>query len=41
MAETCDKIFMPEDMTIGMVVGERLNCFKYSYVLVMYLSIHV
>ena len=32
MAETCDKIFMPEDVTVGMVVGERLNCFKYSYV---------
>ena len=32
MGKTCDKIFMPEDMTVGMVVGERLNSFKYSYV---------
>ena len=23
---------MPEDMTVGLVVGERLNSFKYSYV---------
>ena len=30
MAKTCDKTFMPDDMTIGMVVGERLNSYKYS-----------
>ena len=32
MTKTCDKTFMPDDMTIGLVVGERLNSFKYSYV---------
>ena len=41
MAETCDKTFTLEDMTVGMVVGERLNSFKIVMYLVMYLSIHV
>ena len=32
MAKTCDKTRQPEDVTIGITVGERLNNFKYSYV---------
>ena len=34
MGKTCDKILKPEDVTVGMVVGERLNCFKYSYIVI-------
>ena len=32
MAKTCDRTLQPEDVTVGLTVGERLNSFKYSYV---------
>ena len=30
MTKTCDMTLQPEDVTVGIVVGERLNSFKYS-----------
>ena len=32
MTKTCDMTLQPDDVTLGIVVGERLNSFKYSYV---------
>ena len=41
MAKTCDKTLRPEDVTVGMTVGERLNSLSIVMYRVIYLCIHV
>ena len=41
MAKLCDKIHKPEDATVGMAVGKRLNSLSIVMYLVTYLCMYV